>query len=251
MKSNFNISWKRRLQLLFLCIAVGVVLAFTFKGSFDSSTEEQSPESIAQVVDADSQAEATADDAALVEETAAAPDESVSVVEKDDIGNKSGEGRKINDIKVGTWTFYHTNGKPRCRGEYVDGKPTGPWTFYHANGAVRSQGKRIDGHRIGTWEFFHSNGALMSKGKFDSQGQKAGQWTTHHANGMKKMEGKFRDGLPFGLWRGYPYDDQTSYWEGHFDDQGRKSGVWTWFEHGQRHTIDTYEEGKLVRRHIQ
>ncbi len=254
MKLNFNTSWKQRLQLLFVVVIVAGVCAFLFKGVSDSPTEEQSPDSIAQVATGDPQPashieEATSEDTAKAASLAVVvPDESTLVVERDDSGNKSGEGHKLNGIKVGTWTFYHPNGKPRCRGEFVDDQPTGRWRFYHTNGKIRSQGNRLDGRRIGGWAFFHSTGDLMSRGKFDSQGQKTGKWTTYHTNGMKKMEGDFREGLPFGLWRGYPYDDQTSYWEGHFDDQGRKSGTWTWFKQGSRHTIDVYEEGERIRR---
>jgi len=178
------------------------------------------------------------------------PDEAspTHVVETGDDGKTTGEGYRLNGIRVGVWTFYHPDGTIRCHGEYEQGKCVGTWTFHHPNGTVWSRGEFVDGYRAGLWNFFHENGNLMSSGEFDEQGQKQGTWVTYDTNGVKQLEGSFADGKPTGLWRGYPTDDSASYWEGEFDAQGRKTGQWVWYKAGKAAVADEYHEGERLNR---
>lgn len=46
------------------------------------------------------------------------------------------QGEYASDKSIGTWKFWHLNGKQRALGEFVDNKMSGEWKFWNADGSL-------------------------------------------------------------------------------------------------------------------
>lgn len=55
-------------------------------------------------------------------------------------GNKSAEGRYVNDIEEGYWIEWHRNGNKWCEGKYKNGKKIGIWKFWDRDEILWSEG---------------------------------------------------------------------------------------------------------------
>ena len=93
------------------------------------------------------------------------------------------EGNPGQEVRVGEWSEWHSNGTLAFRGEYRLGQPTGEHTWWHENGQ-----KMVVGHyRDGLQERL---------------------WTRWYANGQKQREGIYIAGTQRGTWRTWAEDGQ-------------------------------------------
>jgi uncharacterized protein len=180
------------------------------------------------------------------------------------------EGFVNGELQVGSWTFYHENGKVFSKGQYDDnGKPVGVWTEYYENGqikyeAISPQGNRFsfDNDNVQIINFWTEEGLLLvadGEGKlmtcFDNGNiEHVSHWTNklkngtlqnYYETGQLKNEINYRDGLKEGV--GKTYHANGSLRSSCSYVQGRLSGIWReWYESGQLSEEGEYVDGKYT-----
>src|SRR5690606_21887237 len=79
----------------------------------------------------------------------------------------NGEGRTINNDKVGNWEYFYDNGNLSAEGTYnKDGKQEAEWKFYHQTGQLKMTGNYNNGLREGEWKLYEETGVLSSTVNF-------------------------------------------------------------------------------------
>lgn len=136
--------------------------------------------------------------------------------------------------KVEVYTEYFSNGKPRLRVGYKNGKPEGicreydsvtgkvtrgtlfkdgevigggiiddngyfqdDWKEYYANGTLRCEGKYRKGKRSGIWKYYYADGSVEQEGEYVN-GKYEGRWIWYYPDGNIKIQQEYYKGLPDG-----------------------------------------------------
>jgi antitoxin component YwqK of YwqJK toxin-antitoxin module len=183
-------------------------------------------------------------------------------------GSKRAEGAFKNDLKVGVWKYYHTNGKIEQTGKYVQGQPEGAWTWYYPDGMIRVEEFYFRGDLEGEYIEYDDTGHVMVQGEYIA-GLKEGKWTYEYGDsreegnyafdertgvwtiyfqdlGIKSFEGSFVDGLPDGkhVWY-HPNGKKRK--EGKYI-MGQEQGTWIFYdEFGEIQLYIEYENGKEIK----
>jgi antitoxin component YwqK of YwqJK toxin-antitoxin module len=119
-------------------------------------------------------------------------------------GTLESEGKMNGKKRIGTWLYYHTDGKSVMSEEnYTDGKLDGEYktfypdgspteTAYYKNGKLEGNYKKyaIKGHLI--YDFNYRNGMLNGKAAYYSR-----------KTGDLIKKGQFKDDLRVGIWENY------------------------------------------------
>jgi antitoxin component YwqK of YwqJK toxin-antitoxin module len=92
------------------------------------------------------------------------------------------EGTYLNNERTGTWTEYHSNGTPRRRVNYINGKINGPCITYFSNGNIHEKGTWIT-KWVGDYESYYSPGKLQHKFYYDEEGKKDGRQIYYFEDG--------------------------------------------------------------------
>ena len=87
------------------------------------------------------------------------------------------EGRFVNDIPTGIFTYYYTNGKVKSTSNFLNGTHKVESTLYDENGRKASEGLFIDQQKHGEWNYYSEKGILV-KNEGYKNGQKEGAWKT-------------------------------------------------------------------------
>jgi len=141
--------------------------------------------------------------------------------------------------KQGLWKSYDVKGKLKYEGKFVDDIPTGTFTYYYPDGMVKAISEMSDNGRRSYTKLFHTNGRLMGEGNYLDK-VKDGTWnyysdfdgvkvsTEHYVEG--KLEGVIINYYPEGV-----IAEQIPY------KHGLKEGEWTqYFSDGKIKLKATY-----------
>ncbi|MBR9845486.1 MAG: tetratricopeptide repeat protein [Algicola sp.] len=105
-----------------------------------------------------------------------------------------GEGEEKNDISIGEWTFYDSNGRLLSKGSYNNkGERDDEWTWYHDNGTVREIAMYKDGKLNGKNQLFYDDGKpyIIGNSKNDNYD---GEYKYYIQKGGLKQKKYFKDG---------------------------------------------------------
>ncbi|MDA3882024.1 MAG: tetratricopeptide repeat protein [Bacteroidales bacterium] len=130
-----------------------------------------------------------------------------------------GMGLKNEDKEpIGAWEYYHTNGRIRSSGNFVDGEREGEWEWLYANtgtidesitykdgslngkhrtyredGSLKSEAEFVDGKYSGHYYFFSRYGDTLSDVMLE-EGVRNGEFLSYYPNGTLKEQAFFKDG---------------------------------------------------------
>lgn len=176
-------------------------------------------------------------------------------------------GDFVNDIPVGTFTYYHENGKKKSVIVYRGETNVGYATMYETTGKIMAEGLFVDSKRDSVWRYYGPDGDLVTTTTF-KLGIKHGLERTLYSDGSIAERVEYREGLKEGLWvRKYPdgsvrsrgtyesgvlegdvqYYDQEGkpIWIGSYL-HGKKHGTWYIFENGEQKLREVYRHGYIV-----
>lgn len=103
-------------------------------------------------------------------------------------------------LEQGDWKFFHTSGKLKAKGKYIDGKRYGKWVFFFENGQIEQEGFYDKGGRFtGLWQWYYKNGKLLRKEEF-RRGLEDGMLEEYDESGNLITKGEFFDGEKEGEW---------------------------------------------------
>ena len=104
------------------------------------------------------------------------------------------------------------------------GMQQGLWKEYHTNGKFKSQGTYLNNYKVGEWVFYYPNGKVEQKGKYDNKGRAQGPWKWYYESGNSLKEENYRNGLSDGIM--VEYDEAGKViTQGEYLD-GLKEGPW-------------------------
>lgn len=83
------------------------------------------------------------------------------------------------EVFDGLVTYYHENGKPSHKANYVDGELNGVRKVFYESGELKEQGRYKNGKRQGNWKTFYKNGKIKTKGRYKDN-EKVGVWKTFY-----------------------------------------------------------------------
>src|SRR5690606_15015981 len=84
-------------------------------------------------------------------------------------------GKMENDLPIGHWTFYYSNGRLKSEGFYNEqGKKENKWTWFHKNNLIKETAIYVDDELNGENLHFHENGkpyvvCSLKNGEFDGE----------------------------------------------------------------------------------
>ena len=136
-----------------------------------------------------------------------ANDGSAYVIFYDQSKNKVSEGKVVNKLFEGPWTYYHhASATVMSKETYVKGKLEGLRSVYYPNGKIAEEQSFKAGLKDGPYKKYTENGVLLEESNFKSD--------------VYNGEAVFKDGL----------GNMAS--KGNFIN-GKKAGVWQFYEKGK------------------
>lgn len=178
-------------------------------------------------------------------------------------------GQFVDDRPVGTFLYYHPDGKKKAEHRYrqtpnrcssvqfddqgrlmAEGVYQGElkdsvWTMYSFEGKLISKETYRLGVLHGTQTTFHTNGRVAEEGSCEN-GKKKGLWTRTTEEGQKLSAVNYLDDLPEG---------EAVYWDGQGQKvasgsyvRGLESDWWVFYEEGRPKERVRYRAGKELER---
>lgn len=139
----------------------------------------------------------------LAERTFNPKDNSAYTVFFDQKKNKISEGKIVNKLREGEWTYYHENSKiPMTKERYKADKLNGLRQVYFPNGKIAEEINYIDGIREGDYRKYTPTGIVLEE-TFYKKGEIHGNAIFRGSDGKLASEGKFVNGLKKGIWKFY------------------------------------------------
>ena len=143
-------------------------------------------------------------------------------------------------LRQGPWKEFHTNGKVKREGVYVDGQEQGIFKEYDAQGGLRDMVKYDNGVKdeqaskaqmLDIKRTYHANGKVASLGSYSKAGRKEGLFRFFDEKG---------DATSASIYAG---DQLIS--EGAVNDVGAMEGEWTeYYATGEKRAAGTYRNGR-------
>lgn len=166
-----------------------------------------------------------------------------------------------NFLKLGTWRWWHPNGKLQTEGHFEGGERHGVWTQFDEEERKLLEGQYLHGKQVDRWRGFYPNTALKFEGgyllkeakdvpseeqKTDSDelqaGDEDGVWYTFFADGSLESYGKYQTGKRIGLWLWWSQGTLSQVGAYH---NGLRQGVWvSWHPQGGIRDLGTYQNGQ-------
>lgn len=145
--------------------------------------------------------------------------------------------------RIGTWTWFHPNGRKSEEKTYVNDTLQGVATYWHDNGQISERGDYSKRRAVGIWKKWHPNGQLADSTFYDD-GKAEGVSLQWHPNGQLYSREIYDHGEPVGIHRKW-YEDGTLEAESRDRSNGAPS-TWTWYDRAGRMTaIETYANGGI------
>lgn len=176
-------------------------------------------------------------------------------------------GEFQNGVPVGTFTYWHGNGKRMSVIDYRGTTGVGYATMFSYDGWKMAEGLFRGQEKDSVWTYYGPGGQMVSRETW-VDGAKNGQEKTFYHDGKVAEVVNWSHGLREGLWiRKYndgemrargTYQNDTLHGDiMYFDQNGRpewvgtyvhgvKDGVWTTFEGGEPVFRETYDMGDLL-----
>ncbi|MCB0762239.1 MAG: toxin-antitoxin system YwqK family antitoxin [Flavobacteriales bacterium] len=85
------------------------------------------------------------------------------------------------DFKNGVYQVQY-NGEVVIDGAYEDNLRSGSWKFFHQNGNLSAKGIFANNVQYGEWDYYYANGNLSANGRYRN-GEKTGLWTGYYPTG--------------------------------------------------------------------
>jgi len=173
-------------------------------------------------------------------------------VHKNQSGGKKSEGKYIQGLKDGKWTFFQKDlteittykaGKKHGpheqtykiskvvaeKGNYLEDVKDGEWIKKRSDNQIISIGSYDKGKKHGSWKQYATK-ERISSGEY-VQGKKSGEWTEWQLD--KKHEGTYSNGIQDGLWTTFDSKDEKIM-AGTYS-KGRRVGEWQrWYPGGEQ-----------------
>lgn len=191
----------------------------------------------------------------------------------DDQGHLLYEGQFKNDVPVGEFKYYHTNGKLKSTTYFIEGAHIVRTTLYDQNGKISATGKYFDFEKDSIWNYYNSNGTLINtesynKGVKDgkwqtfssqtgilleeknfSNGKLNGPYTTYFTDGKISTRVNYYNGKMHGLSESY-YPGEVLYIRGYYK-QGSKFQNWDYYDgDGKIRKTVEYKNSQIVRTYV-
>jgi antitoxin component YwqK of YwqJK toxin-antitoxin module len=145
-------------------------------------------------------------------------------------GELKAEGKYVDGIKVGKWTYYHKNGKVEQTGVYdKQGRPRGEWVWYYPSGNILREEAYLDGLLDGLTAEYSEEGTIIAEGEF-IEGEEEGPWIYQY--GDHREEGNYSYGMRNGVWKYYTSEGQLMF-EGEFIEDNPNGKHVYYFDNGK------------------
>ena len=138
-----------------------------------------------------------------------------SVIDVNENGDISLEGRFARGRRNGIWATWYSNGQKEHEGYYKNGLKNDLWKSWYESGQAWKEGYYFSGKKEGSWLYWHWNGENLAVETYRN-GIIHGPWKQWYANGQEKIEGSYKvitqDGMSrkYGKWVYYLNDSGTS-----------------------------------------
>lgn len=191
----------------------------------------------------------------------------------DDKGNLVYVGQFKNDVPVGEFTYYHTNGKIKSKTLFIEGPHIVRTTIFDQQGNKSAEGKFVDQDKDSIWNYYNSKGTLIHTESYKlgvkegvwrtysaqtgillqecsyKNGQLHGKYTTYFTDGKVSTRIDYMDGKMHGVCESY-YPEEKIYTKGYYT-QGQKNHNWdTYDEKGRIRKTVEYKNSRIVKTYI-
>jgi antitoxin component YwqK of YwqJK toxin-antitoxin module len=178
-------------------------------------------------------------------------------------------GQFKDDIRVGDWVYYYSDGKKKadasfsqggtvCHstlydnkerimayGKYIDEKKDSTWTYYFADGSVGSREDWGKGTKHGREESYFVTGGIVESLNWDF-GQKNGPFKEYHTKDVLSREGTYLKDEYEGQMTFY-FENGKKEIEGKYVN-AEKEGTWRFYnKDGSIHYMAVYRGGSIVK----
>lgn len=134
-------------------------------------------------------------------------------------GNPKFKGRFVEGKKNGYWEEYYYDGELKNKGKYINDKLEGIWKQYYYNGVLKNKGNYVDGYKVGIWEEYYEDGQLHFSVNYIN-GKKEGICEEFYEIGLLRSVGNYSNDYKINEWK--YYDDQGDILGAeHFDENGK------------------------------
>ena len=138
-----------------------------------------------------------------------------SVIDVNENGDISLEGRFARGKRNGVWTTWYGNGQKEHEGYYKNGLKSDLCKSWYESGQAWKEGYYFSGKKEGSWLYWHWNGENLAVETYRN-GIIHGPLKKWYANGQEKIEGSYKDitedggSRKYGKWIYYLNDSGTS-----------------------------------------
>ena len=178
------------------------------------------------------------------------------------------DGNFVNNIPVGTFTYYYDSGIPWSISVFSKNGNVVRTKMFDAGGKLTGEGKYVNEKKDSVWKFYNQDGKLLSDEVY-VLGVKNGTARVYYAKGQISEEKNWKNGVLEGPCKKYFETGQIKYSGGYIknkvegkvvyyygtgkiDAEGMyvndlKNGPWKYYkEDGTALRTDTYANGKMV-----
>ena len=128
-------------------------------------------------------------------------DNSAYTIFYDQNNNKVSEGKVVNKLFEGKWTYYHHASKKVMATEnYTKGKLEGLRTVYYSNGKIAEEINYKNNLKNGFYKKYTENGIVLEESNFKNDVY-SGLAIFRDANGTIASKGNFVNGKKSGIWQ--------------------------------------------------
>lgn len=151
----------------------------------------------------------------------------------------------INKKKQGKWTKNYDNGKIRYKGYFINDLPVGTFYYYHENGKIKSLLNYDDNHNS-TCELFWDNGRIAARGAYNAQNQREGAWYLYFENEKLSSIINYKTGKADGNVKMYYPDTEKLVLDCNYK-MGKLHGEYKkYFNNAKLQEEGSYDEGNRV-----
>ena len=189
-------------------------------------------------------------------------------IKLDEDNKKIYEGNFVNNVPVGTFTYFYDTGTPWSISIFSKNGTVARAKMFDAGGKLTGEGKFINEKKDSVWKFYNQDGKLLSDEVY-LNGLKNGVVKVYYTNGQVAEEKMWKNGVMEGLCKKYFESGQLKYSGGYaknkvegkvtyyyasgkVDAEGMyvndlKNGPWKYYkEDGTVIRTDTYQWGKMT-----
>lgn len=183
------------------------------------------------------------------------------------------EGTFKNDVPIGEFKYYHSNGKLKSRSFFIQGTHKVRTTLYHENEQKAAEGIFIDQLKDSIWNYYNQSGQLINIESYKN-GKKEGHWATYSSqtgilltesdysddqlNGLNKTyypDGKLNTVTPYingkinGVLESY-YPDNKIFTRGTYHQNLKEKNWDIYDETGHIRKTVEYEKSRIIRTYL-